>query len=97
MEKFALLARVEAKPGKEQIVADFLKSALPLAQAESYTVRWYGLKINENTFGIFDTFETEDGRAKHLQGEIAKALMANAAELLAKDPVIEFVDLLAVK
>ena len=97
MEKFALLARVEAKPGKEAIVAEFLKSALPLAEAETDTVRWYALKINENTFGIFDTFVTEDGRSAHLQGQIAAALMANAAELLAKDPVIEFVDLLAVK
>lgn len=97
MEKFALLARVEAKPGKEAEVAAFLKSALPLATAEPETVRWYGLQINENTFGIFDTFETEDGRKAHLQGQIAAALMANAAELLAKDPVIEFVDLLAVK
>jgi quinol monooxygenase YgiN len=97
MEKFALLARVEAKPGKEAAVEAFLKSALPLAEAEPDTARWYGLKINENTFGIFDTFKTEDGRKAHLQGKIAEALMANAAELLAKDPVIEFVDLLAVK
>ncbi|MEO5888653.1 MAG: antibiotic biosynthesis monooxygenase [Ferruginibacter sp.] len=97
MEKFALLARVEAKPGKEAEVEAFLKSALPLAEAEPDTVRWYGLKINENTFGIFDTFETEDGRKAHLQGQIAAALMANAEVLLAKDPVIEFVDLLAVK
>ena len=97
MEKFALLARVEAKPGKENEVEEFLKSALPLAEAEAFTVRWYGLKISENTFGIFDTFETEDGRKEHLQGKIAAALMANAATLLAKDPVIEFVDLLAVK
>ena len=97
MEKFALLARVEAKPGKETAVAEFLKSALPIAVGEPDTVRWYGLQISENTFGIFDTFETEDGRKAHLQGQIAAALMANAAELLAKDPVIEFVDLLAVK
>ncbi len=97
MEKFALLARVEAKPGKEAQVEAFLKSALPMAQEEPDTVRWYGLKISENTFGIFDTFETEDGRKAHLQGEIAAALMASASELLAKDPVIEFVDLLAVK
>ncbi len=97
MEKFALLARVEAKPGKETAVAEFLKSALPLAEAEPDTVRWYGLQINENTFGIFDTFTTEDGRSAHLQGQIAAALMANASELLSKDPVIEFVNLLAVK
>jgi quinol monooxygenase YgiN len=97
MEKFAVLARVEAKAGKEAEVEAFLKSALPLAEAEPNTIRWYGLKMNENTFGIFDTFETEDGRKEHLQGQIAAALMANAAVLLAKDPIIEFVDLLAVK
>ncbi|MEP6713534.1 MAG: antibiotic biosynthesis monooxygenase [Ferruginibacter sp.] len=97
MEKFALLARVEAKPGKENEVLEFLKSALPLAQAEADTVRWYALKLGPSTFGIFDTFETEDGRKAHLAGEIAKALMANASALLAKDPVIEQVDLLAVK
>ena len=97
MEQFALLARVEAKPGKEQDVLDFLKSALPLAQAEAGTVRWYALQIGPSTFGIFDTFETEEGRDAHLGGEIAKALMANASALLSKDPVIEKVALLAIK
>jgi len=97
MEKFALLARVEAKPGKENEVLNFLKSALPLAEAEPDTIRWYALKIGPSTFGIFDTFETEDGREAHLSGKIAEALMANASELLAKDPVIEKVDLLAIK
>lgn len=97
MEKFAILARVEAKPGKEKEVLDFLKSALPLAQAEPGTVRWFALQIGPSTFGIFDTFETEDGRKAHLNGPIAAALMANASALLAKDPVIEMVDLLAVK
>ena len=97
MEKFALLARVEAKPGKENEVLEFLKSALPLAEAEEDTVRWYALKIGPATFGIFDTFETEDGRKAHLAGKIAEALMANASKLLAKDPVIEHVELIAVK
>ena len=97
MEKFALLARVEAKPGKEQEVLAFLKSALPLAEAEPDTVRWYALQLGPSTFGIFDTFETEEGRQAHLGGKIAEALMANASELLAKDPIIEKVDLLAIK
>jgi len=97
MEKFALLARVQAKPGKEQIVLDFLKSALPMAAAEEGTIRWYALQIDESTFGIFDTFETDEARQEHLAGEIAKALMANAAELLAAAPIIEKVSLLAVK
>lgn len=97
MEKLALLARLEAKPGKEQQVAEFLKSALPLAEAEPGTIRWYTLQIGPTTFGIFDTFADEAGRDAHLNGEIAKALMAQASELLAVSPVIEKVDLLAVK
>ena len=97
MEKFALLARMEAKPGKEQDVLAFIKSALPLVQDEPDTVNWYGWQIGPSTFGIFDTFETEDGRKAHLAGKVAEALMANAGTLLSKDPVIEMVDLLAVK
>ncbi|MDN3586132.1 antibiotic biosynthesis monooxygenase [Pedobacter aquatilis] len=97
MEKLALLARLEAKPGKEQQVADFIKSALPLAEAEPGTIRWYGLQLGPSTFGIFDTFDDEAGRDAHLAGEIAKALMANADELLTGPPVIEKVDLLVVK
>ncbi|HEX2606934.1 MAG TPA: antibiotic biosynthesis monooxygenase [Flavisolibacter sp.] len=97
MEKFAILARVEAKPGKEKDVLEFLKSALPLAQGEPGTIRWFALQIGPSTFGIFDTFETEQGRQDHLNGPIAAALMENASALLAKDPVIEMVDLLAIK
>jgi quinol monooxygenase YgiN len=97
MEKFALLARLEAKPGKEQEVADFIKSALLQARAETETMRWYALQIGVSTFGIFDTFTDNAGRDKHQGGEIAKALMAKAPELLANNPTIEKVDLLAVK
>ena len=97
MEKFGILARVQAKAGKEKEVLEFLKSALPLAQGEPGTVRWYALQIGPSTFGIFDTFGTEEGRKAHLDGPIAAALMANASALLAKDPIIEMVDLLAIK
>jgi quinol monooxygenase YgiN len=97
MVKVALLVRLEAKTGKEQELAAFIKSALPLAQAEDFTIHWFALQIGPSTFGIFDTFESEDGRNAHLAGDIAKALMAKAPELLSQDPQIEFVDLLAVK
>jgi quinol monooxygenase YgiN len=97
MVKLALLARLEAKPGKEQEVADFIKSALPLAQQEKDTINWYALYLGPSTFGIFDTFEHEEGRNAHLGGQIAQALMAKAPELLASAPVIEKVELIAVK
>lgn len=97
MEKVALFVRLEAKAGKEQDVADFLKSGLPLVQDEPDTLRWYGIKLGPSTFGIFDTFPHEDGRKAHLAGRVAEALMANAPELLASDPVIEQADILAFK
>jgi len=97
MSKLGLLVRLEAKPGMEAEVEAFLKSALPLAQTEAATLDWYAVRINENTFGIFDTFETEEGRSAHLNGPIAAALMANADRLLAKPPVIEQIDILAFK
>lgn len=97
MVRYAIVARVEAKPGKEEAVEQFLKSALPLAQDEKDTISWYALKIGPSTFGIFDTFNDEAGREAHLNGKIAAALMQHAAELLASPPVIEKVELLAVK
>jgi quinol monooxygenase YgiN len=97
MVKLALLAKLEAKPGKEKEVSELLKSALILAQAEQATIHWFALQLGPTTFGIFDTFEQEEGRKAHLSGPIAAALMAKAPELLAQPPVIESVDLLAVK
>ncbi len=97
MVKYAIVARVEAKPGKEEAVEQFLKSALPLAEDEKDTVSWYALKMGPSTFGIFDTFNDEAGREAHLNGKIAAALMQHADELLSKPPVIEKVELLAVK
>lgn len=97
MEKLSLLARVQAKPGQEASVENFLKQALALAHQEPGTLRWYAFKINENTFGIFDTFASEADRQAHLSGEIAKGLLANADTLLNGPPVIETLELLAVK
>ena len=92
-----LLARLEAKPGKEDDVEEFLKSALPLAQKEDLTIDWFAFKIDDSTFGIYDTFEGEEGQNAHLEGEIASALLAKADELLASEPTIEKVDVLASK
>jgi len=97
MVKVGLLVRLVAKPGKEQVVADFLAGALPLAQAEAGTLTWFALKLSATEFGIFDAFPDDTGRKAHLNGPIAAALMANAAELLAAPPVIEQVDVLAAK
>jgi quinol monooxygenase YgiN len=92
-----LLVRVEAKPGKESEVEEFLRSALPLAQQEPATTAWFAIRLGPSEFGVFDVFPDNAGRDAHLNGAIAKALMANASTLLAKPPSIEKIDVLAEK
>jgi len=93
----ALLARLEARPGKEAAVQDLLVSALALANQEQQTTVWFALKLGPSTFGIFDAFADEAGRQAHLGGAIAQALMAKAPELLSQPPQIDPVDVLAAK
>ena len=97
MVKKALAVKLVAKPGKEADVEAFLNSGLALVNNEPLTVTWYAVKFNDSTFGIFDTFDSDEGRDAHLNGKVAEALMANAAELLAEPPQIDKVDILAVK
>lgn len=97
MIRVGLLARIVAKPGKEEEVAAFLASAQPLAEAEPATTVWYAIRLGQREFGIFDAFADEAGRKAHLEGSIAQALMAKADELLSEPPRIDRVDVLASK
>ena len=92
-----ILAILEAKPGKSEELAAFLEQGRALAAEESGTVTWYAFKLSETTYGIFDTFEDEDGRQAHLNGRIPAALGQVAADLLAAEPDIRTTDILAVK
>lgn len=95
--KFGVLALLEAKPGKGDDLAAFLQAGRDLAAAEEGTVTWYAFKAGDSTYGIFDTFETEDDRQTHLDGEIPTALGQVADDLLAADPDIRAVEVVAVK
>jgi len=92
-----LLATLSAKPGKESELADFLTSALPLAQDEPETTAWFAIKIDDATYGIVDFFPSDDGRQAHLNGPIAAALMDKADDLLSSPPDIKPIDALAAK
>ena len=95
--KVGLLALLEAKPGKGPDLGAFLESGRQIAEAEAGTVTWYAFKVDDTTYGIFDTFDDEAARQAHLDGPIAKALMAKADELLSKPPAIHKIDILANK
>jgi quinol monooxygenase YgiN len=97
MVSTALFVRLAAKPGKEEEVANFLKSGFELVQQAPATVAWFGIRLGPSTFGIFDVFPDESGRQAHLNGRVAAALMAKAGDLLSQPPSIEKADVLAAK
>jgi quinol monooxygenase YgiN len=98
MAKFALYAELKAKAGKEADVEAFLKQGAEMAKREAGTVHWYAFKEDKGgVFGIFDTFNDEAGRDAHLNGDIAKALMAKASELFSEAPKIHKIDLIGEK
>lgn len=97
MIQLALFVRLEAKPGKEAEVEDFLRTGLALANEEAATPIWFALRLSPTTFGVFDAFHDEAGRQNHLDGPIAQALMAKAPDLLAVAPSIESIDVLGLK
>jgi quinol monooxygenase YgiN len=97
MNQRALLVTLQARPGKEAEVEGFLKSALPLVEAETGTTTWFAFKVGPATFEIFNTFKNEAGRTAHVTGEVAKALFAHAEELFFSAPQIQKADILAEK
>src|SRR5512147_593255 len=97
MISLGLFVRLEAKPGKEEEVAAFLRQGLQMANQEATTLLWFALRLGPSTFAIFDAFADESGRQTHLNGPIAKALMAHAPNLLAVPPSIEKAEILGAK
>ena len=97
MAKQAIWVMLKAKPGKEADVEAFLKQGAAMSNDEPKTVTWYGVKLSSGVYGVFDTFDDEAGRDAHLNGEIAKALMANASALFSNEIQIETMEILASK
>lgn len=97
MSKVALFVRLEAKPGKESEVEQFLRDGLAIVEAEPATTSWFALRLSPSTFGIFDSFPDDAGRNAHLAGRVADALMAKANDLFTTPPQISKLDVIASK
>jgi quinol monooxygenase YgiN len=97
MAKFALYVPLKAKPGKQADVEAFLKQGAEMAKKEPGTVSWFALDEDDDRYSVFDTFDDEAGRDAHLNGDIAKALMAKADELFAEPIKIHKISILAQK
>ena len=97
MVTVGLLVTLEAKPGREADVQRFLEGGLALVNEEPETTAWFAIRMGPTTYGIFDVFPSDAGRQAHLQGRVAEALMAQAADLFADAPDIQPIDVLAAK
>lgn len=89
----ALLVRLEALPGRERDVEDFLRQGRALVEEEPDTVRWFAVRFGPSSFGIFDAFPDESGRRAHLDGKVAQALQEQIGTLFAQ-PTFEPLDVL---
>jgi len=97
MTHVGLFVRMDAKPGKEAEVENFLKQGAGLVAREPLTAAWFAVRMGPSTFAIFDAFEDESGRDAHLSGKVAAALMSRAPDLLERPPTIDKVQVLADK
>ncbi|WP_210415614.1 putative quinol monooxygenase [Bdellovibrio sp. ZAP7] len=97
MTTLGLYIHLEAKPGREFELENFLRDALPLVKEEVNTTAWFACRMGPSTFAIFDAFPDEYGRRAHLEGKVASNLISRASDLLARPPIVERFDVLADK
>ena len=93
----ALWVRLEAKPGREEDVANFLRASLRLVQKEPATTAWFAVRLGPSTFGIFGVFPDNLAREVHLLGPVAAAIDESSSELFVQRPTIEKADVRAAK
>lgn len=92
-----LLVTLEAQPGKEADVEEFLNAGRALVEDEPATLAWFAVKLGLTTYAIVDFFPDDAGRTAHLRGKVGQALDAKANELFAKAPDIAQLEVLASK
>lgn len=62
------LIHLEAKPGKEDLVAEFMQDIHNGVDKEPLTGPWFGLRYSKTTFLIFEAFPHAEGRHDHDNG-----------------------------
>ncbi|MBE7212479.1 MAG: antibiotic biosynthesis monooxygenase [Gluconacetobacter diazotrophicus] len=93
----ALFVEMEAKAGAEADIESFLREALDTAEGEPHTRDWYALRFDEHRFAIFDTFEGNLHRLKHLLGGIGRRIVVKTLTELSGLPEMHSYELVAAK
>lgn len=97
MTTLGLYIHLEAKPGREFEVENFLRDAMPWAREEMGTTSWFACRIGPSTFSLFVAFPDEYARRAHLEGKVAASMISRAPDLFARPPIVERMDILADK
>ena len=93
----ALLLTFKAKEGNEPEVEQFLRDAQPLVMEEPDTTAWFAIHLENGDYGIFDVFPDNNGRFKHLIGQVPRELVKHSLTILGSVPEMEFPGVLAEK
>ncbi len=64
----AYYIHLESKPGKSELVQNFLRDILGGVEQEPGTGPWFAVRFSENTFGVFEAFPDAVARHAHDRG-----------------------------
>jgi hypothetical protein len=90
----AYYIHLEAKPGKEELLQDFLQDINAGVDKEPLTGPWFALRYSKTTFGIFEGFPNAQARHTHdhgpggqnfLRSELLYDMLAYPAQLYRLD------------
>ncbi|MGH1569474.1 putative quinol monooxygenase [Methylobacterium sp. P31] len=91
----ALHIRMKAKPGKGSEVEQLLRDIYLTVQRNPPSTPWYGYRLNESVFGIFEAAHDAGDREAHLKSDASRMLKERGASILAEPARIELLDLVA--
>jgi quinol monooxygenase YgiN len=97
MAPVGFLVELEALPGREEALSEFLTEARMLVDDEPGTLLWFAFRRGPSSFAIFDVFASEEARDVHLHGEVRRAMEERGRALFSARPVITPVDVIDAK
>lgn len=99
MSQPGMVIRFTARPEEAERFAAILSEAQPLVEPEPGTTPWMGVRSSEdpNTFFVVDLYGDPEAQERHVNGPAAALVLGEGRKLLAKDPDIVIVQLIAGK
>lgn len=72
MSELAIWATLKVLPGKQEEAEKFFAFSKEVLDAEPGTTSFFAVKIDDETYGIFDTFTDQEALDVHIEGDSGK-------------------------